>query len=91
MCFKILSGLCPEYLKDIIQPVVKTRALRSMNKRELVRKDSRKTTKFYGFRAFSVGAPVLWNSLPDFIRMETNINRFKTLLKTHLFKEYFGV
>ena len=42
--------------------------------------------KTYGFRAFAVSAPELWNKLPDDIRSCDNLNLFKRKLKTHLFK-----
>ena len=89
MCFKILSGKCPAYLSDIITPKVRARSTRTTNTRELERMDNRSTTKSYGFRAFTIGAPILWNSLPSQIRTELNINRFKTQLKTYLFKKHF--
>ncbi|KAK0147849.1 Disintegrin and metalloproteinase domain-containing protein 22 [Merluccius polli] len=44
----------------------------------------------WGDRAFSIAAPSLWNSLPKPIRDCTNINNFKTQLKTHLFKLAFN-
>ena len=47
--------------------------------------------KSYGYRAFAVSAPELWNKLPDDIRSCDNLNIFKRKLKTHLFKNYFNV
>ena len=41
--------------------------------------------KGYGYRAFSVSAPRLWNSLPDHIRNRKSIEIFKTRVKTYLF------
>jgi len=41
-------------------------------------------TKF-GERAFSYA----WNSLPEYIQMDLNTNRFKKLLKTYLFASSF--
>ena len=46
--------------------------------------------KSYGYRAFTVSAPDLWNKLPDDIRSCDNLNLFKRKLKTHLFKNYFN-
>ena len=87
MCFKIMSGDCPEYLRTIIRP--NRNGIRADETNELTRVDNRKTSVSYGDCAFSIGAPILWNSLPPFIRTETNFSKFKTLLKTHLFKQYF--
>ena len=42
----------------------------------------------YGRRAFSVAGPKLWNLLPEYIRKERDIEKFKGLLKTTLFKEF---
>ena len=42
--------------------------------------------KTYGFRAFSVIAPILWNDLPIDIRSIDDVNKFKSKLKTFLFK-----
>jgi hypothetical protein len=38
-----------------------------------------------GDRAFSVKGPTLWNTLPAELRLITDFNRFKTVLKTYLF------
>ena len=50
-----------------------------------------KTHKCAGDRAFSVAAPQLWNKLPIYIRRAPNVDTFKTLVKTYLFKiSYVG-
>jgi len=48
---------------------------------------SAKTKKTMGDRAFQVTAPFLWNKLPRSAREATNLESFKTLIKTFLFKE----
>ena len=45
------------------------------------------TKKTIGDRAFSIAAPLLWNSLPLPIRQETSIESFKRSVKTYLFKK----
>ena len=40
----------------------------------------------YGLRPFSVIAPILWNDLPIDIRSIDDVNKFKSGLKTFLFK-----
>jgi len=45
-------------------------------------------TKF-GERAFRYAGPAAWNSLPEYIKMALNTNRFKKLLKTYLFASSF--
>ena len=40
-------------------------------------------------RAFSVIAPILWNDLPIDIRSLDDVNKFKSKLKTFLFKRVY--
>ncbi len=42
-----------------------------------------------GSRAFSHAAPYLWNSLPQDVRNSESLIVFKSLLKTHLFRQAF--
>ena len=41
--------------------------------------------------SFAAAAPTLWNVLPQEIRQSQNINVFKCLLKTHLFRLAYNV
>ena len=85
ICFKILSNLAPDYLVDLIHVYEPTRNLRSSSdKWRLTIKPY--NLKTYGFRAFSVIAPILWNDLPIDIRSIDDVNKFKCKLKTSLFK-----
>ena len=52
---------------------------------------SLKLKKTLGGRSFSSAAPNLWNNLPLHIRLEDNFERFKSLLKTHLFRQAFDM
>ena len=45
--------------------------------------------KTMGDRTFQVAAPFLWNKLPRSAREATNLESFKTLIETFLFKESF--
>ena len=47
-----------------------------------------KTHKCTGDGAFSVAAPQLWNKLPNYIWRGPNVDTFKTLVKTYLFKNF---
>ena len=85
--FKILNGIAPNYLKDLLEPYVPRRTLRSMSKLRLVEPSYKLST--YGFRAFSVCAPRLWNGIPLEIRQSNSVSVFKKNLKTHLFKQAF--
>ena len=53
--YKIVNGLAPSYLNDLLVPYVPRRALRSADKLLLCQPSYR--LKSYGFRAFSVCAP----------------------------------
>ena len=47
------------------------------------------TKRTLGDRSFMASAPKLWNRLPSNIRAVNDLNCFKTLLKTHLFRQAF--
>ena len=88
ICFKILNNLAPDYLVDLIHVYEPTRNLRSSSdKWRLTIKPY--NLKTYGFRAFSVIAPILWNDLPIDIRSIDDVNKFKCKLKTFLFKRVY--
>ena len=42
-------------------------------------------------RAFQTVAPKIWNQLPIEIKTCSDVDLFKTLLKTHLFKKSYGI
>ena len=86
LTFKVLNGMAPKYLCDLLKYRETPHSLRSESSMFLVIPRTR--TVSYGDRAFSVGAPVLWNKLPDDIRFETELTTFKSKLKTHLFKKF---
>ena len=50
-----------------------------------------KLKKILEDRVFSSAAPNLRNNLPLHIRLEDNFERFKSLLKTHLFRLAFDM
>ena len=84
LTYKALNDLSPEYISELLSKPKCTRYLRSQSQHLLsVPKSS---TVTYGDRAFSVCAPKLWNELPFQLRMLTNIQAFKSGLKTMLFK-----
>ncbi len=85
--FKILHGLAPAYLSELLHVHTPVRALRSSNQALLDVPRARLKNK--GDRAFSVVAPKLWNSLPAHIRTAQSVGIFKSFLKTHLFSLAF--
>jgi hypothetical protein len=85
---KIIHGNAPDYLRNLIAHHVPSRLLRSSNSFLL---DVPKTRlKTYGDRSFSYAAPTEWNQLPIDLRKCSNLNTFKSELKTYLFKAYFN-
>ena len=84
--FKILHGLSPKYLSDLVsiqQP--SSYHLRRNDNGRLLERPSVNTKNTLVDRA----APFLWNKLPRSAREATNLESFKTLIKTFLFKESF--
>ena len=87
LVFRCLHNLAPSYLSELLKLYAPEREnLRSSDK--LFLDYSIPSTK-YGERAFSVSGSVLWNSLPDNIRLLDDIGSFKSKLKTWLFKDAY--
>ena len=82
--FKVIHGLAPKYLCDLLTFKSSSYNLRSSDSILLYMPAVR--SKTLGDRAFMVAAPRLWNSLPKDLRAITNVNSFKAHIKTYLFK-----
>jgi len=87
LTFKALNSLAPSYLIDMFHSKENLRSLRSSGQALLIVPQTRLIT--VGDRAFSAYAPKLWNSLPQTMREDKDLNSFKTNLKTYLFKRAF--
>jgi hypothetical protein len=86
LTFKILHGMAPSYLSELITYYFPVRSLRS----EIdILLEVPKCKSSSGSRAFSVAAPTLWNSLPNEIRTCTSVDVFKSKLKTFLFTSVY--
>ena len=83
--FRCLNNMSPAYLADLLTLHVPKRDLPSADKAIL---DYKTSTK-YGERSFSVAGSVLWNVVPEEMRLITDIGHFKSQLKTWLFKDAF--
>ena len=79
--YKVLNGLAPKYIKELLVPYKPRRHLRSEAKGLL---DEPRTRLKFG--AFSISAPRLWNALPQHLKDSTSCQAFKKCLKTHLFR-----
>ena len=73
--------------KIFLQSCLPTQDLRSSKKNLL--SVAAFNVNSYGRRAFSVAAPLLWNSLPQHIRDAGSLDIFKRQLKTVLFRRAF--
>ena len=90
MTYKILHGHAPKYLSDLISIQQSScYSLRRNDNGPLLERPLAKTKKTMGDRAFQIAAPLLWNKLPWFAREARNLESFKTISKTFLYKESF--
>ena len=87
-----IHGRGPTYLSRTCNPVreVSARAhLRSGVRGNLT--VPRTKTHRFGPRSFLVSGPVVWNSLPVDIRIpDLSLERFTSMLKTHLFRQAYA-
>ena len=85
--YKVINGLAPDYLNELITIYKPTRCLRSSS--SLLLNIPHARSKF-AERAFSVSAPRLWNTLSERTRSSGTVGGFKSNLKTELFSRAFG-
>ena len=94
LVYKIYHKLAPVYLQDLVSfrsasTSSSTRRLRSAATAHLQLCPGPRTVTRYGDRAFSSIAPQLWNNLPVDIRSAPSLDSFKTMLKTHLYNQWY--
>ena len=63
LTYKALNDLTPSYIKDLLKSYTPTRCLRSKSQNLLT--IHKYELESFGRRAFSIAAPILWNSIPD--------------------------
>ena len=83
-----LNGVAPDYLSELFTYRHVNRTLRSASQPPLLSIPASQTVT-HGDHRFAVCSAVLWNNLPSLLRTATTVNSFKTLLKTHLFRQAF--
>ena len=86
LVYKLINGMSPGYLSDLLQFRKSSKSLRSVSDELLT--PPRTATKTYGDRAFSVFAPRFWNTLPFDIRNSSCVSAFKKSVKTYLFSNF---
>ena len=91
LAFKAIHGLAPQYITDLINVKQQFGRMMLRPQSELQLLPPRTITKkTLGDRSFMASAPKLWNRLPSNIRAVNDLNCFKTLLKTHFFRQAFS-
>ena len=88
--YKCLIGLAPRYLSDMLKCYRPPRSLRSNTVLAGTLVIPRFNKLKHGGRAFSFVSPSLWNCLPREVREASSVSLFKSALKTHLFREFYG-
>ena len=83
LTFKVIHGLAPRYLAELLELQVTERDTRQTDTNRLHQPVM--NTRTFGDRAFVAAAPTLWNSLPAKMRLVDSIDTFKKQAKTHLF------
>ena len=82
--YQCFHGIAPSYLSDLLVKYEPRRNLRSSQKDLYVVPQI--STNFYGKRSFGHAAPDLWNGLPNHVKYADTVEKFKTSLKSYLFK-----
>ena len=84
LVFRILRGLAPSYLTELIHPKTPGRySLRSDN--QLLVEVLHTKFKTFGDSALTSAGPKVWNALPP-VRLCDTVDTFKSKLKTHFFQ-----
>ena len=85
---KCLNGDTPQYLKDLIVQLQPNReGLRSGSQSGLLIPKTK--CKTFAVCSFSIAGPTLWSSMPEYLKLSTNIEKFKGELKTYLFTQAY--
>ena len=81
--YKIIYGTAPDYLCNLLPPLVTERTIYNLRNAENI---SIMNTKIEIFaKSFIPSGSFLWNKLPLSIRSETSVNSFKLKLKQHVY------
>ena len=89
IAFNTLQGNAPQYLTEKLQQKQFPRLTRKSTSSAVTLDTPFNRRKSLADRGFSYAAAKYWNDLPDHIRTAEDINKFKSLLKTHFFKMAF--
>ena len=81
LCFKCIHANAPNYLKKSMVAIKKTSTYNLRSSTSIQLEDhSRRSKKTLGDRASSNASTKIWNSLPQSLQLQPNLNTFKSLL-----------
>ena len=83
---KCLHGSAPAYLRNLLKVRVINRRVRSSDENMLY---IPRTNTQLAERSFRVAGPKLWNTLPACLRSVVREDRFRSDLKTHLYRQFY--
>ena len=86
LVYKVIHGIAPSYISDLLTPRVNVRSLRSTTAVFPLSIPFTNSNLVYN-RSFQYAAPRLWNNLPDSVKVSGCVTSFKANLKTHLFRD----
>ncbi|CAJ0966102.1 unnamed protein product [Ranitomeya imitator] len=89
MTYKAIHNLSPPYICDLVSRYLPTRNLRSSQ--DLLLYSPLTSSSHNRIQDFSRVSPLLWNPLPQHIRLQPTIETFKKNLKTHLFRQAYNL
>ncbi|CAJ0963141.1 unnamed protein product, partial [Ranitomeya imitator] len=89
MTYKAIHNLSPPYICDLVSRYFPARNLRSSQ--DLLLYSPPISSSHNRIQDFSRASPLLWNSLPQHIRLSPTIETFKKNLKTHLFRQAYNL
>ena len=76
--YKIINGLCPEYLTDLVKIKENMYSFRSSSR--LVQPKCNTVT--YGLRSFTYKASKIWNDLPEIYKNVLSLKEFKAMIRS---------
>ena len=88
VAFKVIRGLAPSYLTEIIEVQTPSRQLRSSKQQLLVVPKAR--LKSAGERTFGYNAARSWNNLPSEIKSKSSVPSFKRAIKHFYFVKHLS-
>ncbi|CAJ0957270.1 unnamed protein product, partial [Ranitomeya imitator] len=89
LTYKAIHNLSPPYICDMVSRYLPTRDLRSSQ--DLLLYSPLISSSHNRIQDFSRASPILWNSLPQHIRLAPTIETFKKNLKPHLFRQAYSL